>query len=122
MKQVTKVKLDAMTAEPLHPTKYIEVFSPDRSLCLRYNTSSLLASAARRGAFFQPPHFEEPMDPKLILAIEKLEGKAFPQWRGPHFDAHVSAEEEKKQHGSSVGSTPSSSPLRHLDPSKIFDD
>lgn len=69
--------LDALTAEPLHPVKYVKVTSPDGSLVLRYNTSSLIKVAEYKGGFMQPPHFMEPMNPELIEEVEKIEGKSF---------------------------------------------
>lgn len=70
-------EVDALTAEPLEPGKYIKVNSPDGSLCLYYNTSSLIKVAQSKGAFMHPPHFMEPMSDELIAEIEKIEGRSF---------------------------------------------
>lgn len=68
-------RIDAITAEPLDSTKYIEILSPDATLRLFYNTSTLIRIATDKGGFMQPPHFREPMLPSLQLEIEQLEGK-----------------------------------------------
>lgn len=69
--------MDALTAEPLHPNKHVKITSPDGSLVLHYNTSSLIKVAEYKGAFMQPPHFMEPMAPELVEEVEKIEGKSF---------------------------------------------
>lgn len=70
-------KIDALTAEPLNPGKYIKIYSPDGSLVLYYNTSSLIKVAEFKGELMQPPHFMEPMSLELISEIERIEGKSF---------------------------------------------
>lgn len=69
--------IDAITAEPLRPNHFVEVLSPDRTLRLFYNTSTLIRIAEDRGGFMQPPHFREPMSNLLRTRIEKIEGKKF---------------------------------------------
>ncbi|CAD2220147.1 hypothetical protein ADEAN_000766200 [Angomonas deanei] len=69
-------RIDAVTAEPLGE-KFIEVISPDGTLKLFYNTSTLIRIALHKNGFMQPPHFREPMNPSMIKKIEQIEGKAF---------------------------------------------
>ncbi|EPY30828.1 hypothetical protein STCU_03872 [Strigomonas culicis] len=70
-------RIDAVTCEPLKPGKFIEVVSPDGTLKLFYNTSTLVRVATDKGGFLQPPHFREPMLPSLVKQIEEIEGKKF---------------------------------------------
>ncbi|KAG5504681.1 hypothetical protein JIQ42_06523 [Leishmania sp. Namibia] len=74
---VSKERIDAVTAEPLDPVKFIEVLSPDKTLRLFYNTSTLIRIAVDNGGFMQPPHFREPMSNILRKRIEDIEGKKF---------------------------------------------
>nr|CAJ2470023.1 unnamed protein product [Leishmania braziliensis] len=74
---VSKERIDAVTAEPLDPVKFIEVLSPDQTLRLFYNTSTLIRIAVDNGGFMQPPHFREPMSNALRKQIEDIEGKKF---------------------------------------------
>ncbi|KAK7196464.1 hypothetical protein NESM_000583900 [Novymonas esmeraldas] len=79
---VSEERIDAVTAEPLDASKFIEVLSPDRTLRLFYNTSTLIRIAVDNGGFMQPPHFREPMANALRRRIEEIEGKKF------HFESH----------------------------------
>ncbi|CBZ25174.1 conserved hypothetical protein [Leishmania mexicana MHOM/GT/2001/U1103] len=74
---VSNERIDAVTAEPLDPVKFIEVLSPDKTLRLFYNTSTLIRIAVDNGGFMQPPHFREPMSNALRKRIEDTEGKKF---------------------------------------------
>ncbi|KAG5482958.1 hypothetical protein LSCM1_07000 [Leishmania martiniquensis] len=74
---VCKERIDAVTAEPLDPVRFIEVLSPDKTLRLFYNTSTLIRIAVDNGGFMQPPHFREPMSNGLRKRIEDIEGKKF---------------------------------------------
>ncbi|AYU77577.1 hypothetical protein, conserved [Leishmania donovani] len=74
---VSNERIDAVTAEPLDPVKFIEVLSPDKTLRLFYNTSTLIRIAVDNGGFMQPPHFREPMSNALRKRIEDIEGKTF---------------------------------------------
>ncbi|KPA75017.1 hypothetical protein ABB37_08708 [Leptomonas pyrrhocoris] len=77
LEAVSEERIDAVTAEPLDPVKFIEVLSPDRTLRLFYNTSTLIRIALDKGGFMQPPHFREPMSNALRKRIESIEGKKF---------------------------------------------
>ena len=68
-------RIDAITAEPLHDRKFIEIKSPDGQLRLFYNTSTLLRIGMEKGQMMQPPHFREPMHANLKNLVEELEGK-----------------------------------------------
>lgn len=81
LEAVAEERIDAVTAEPLDPVKFIEVLSPDHTLRLFYNTSTLIRIAVDKGGFMQPPHFREPMANALRKRIEDVEGKKF------HFEA-----------------------------------
>ncbi|KEG13970.1 hypothetical protein DQ04_00691160 [Trypanosoma grayi] len=70
-------RIDAVTAEPLHATKYVEILSPDGTLRLFYNTATLVRIATDRGMFMQPPHFREIMVPSLQRQVEEIEGRTF---------------------------------------------
>ncbi|EKG06947.1 hypothetical protein TCSYLVIO_001924 [Trypanosoma cruzi] len=70
-------RIDAVTAEPLHPLKFVEIMSPDGTLRLFYNTATLIRIATDRGMFMQPPHFREPMLPSLQRRVEEIEGRTF---------------------------------------------
>eukprot|EP00796_Vickermania_ingenoplastis_P010846 gene10846-7512_t len=76
-KNVSGEEIDALTAEPLNPGRFLKVFSPDQSFCLCYNTSSLIKVAQVKGGFMQPPHFMEPMTDELVNEIQRIEGKEF---------------------------------------------
>jgi hypothetical protein len=84
LEAVAEERIDAVTAEPLVPNKFIEVTSPDQTLRLFYNTSTLIRIAVDKGGFMQPPHFREPMSNTLRKRIEEMEGKKF------HFESHNS--------------------------------
>lgn len=84
LETVSEERIDAVTAEPLDPEKFIEVVSPDRTLRLFYNTSTLIRIAVDKGGFMQPPHFREPMANALRKRIEAIEGKTF------HFESRNS--------------------------------
>nr|CCC91671.1 conserved hypothetical protein [Trypanosoma congolense IL3000] len=77
LEEIAAERIDAVTAEPLHPTKHVEILSPDGVLRLFYNTSTLIRIATDRGMFVQPPHFREPMCPDLQKKIEEIEGRKF---------------------------------------------
>ncbi|CCW61048.1 unnamed protein product [Phytomonas sp. EM1] len=70
-------KIDAVTSEPLIPGRFVEVVSPDGTLRLFYNASTLIRIATDKGGFMQPPHFREPMEESLREKIELMEGKRF---------------------------------------------
>lgn len=84
LEAVSEERIDAVTAEPLDPVKFIEVLSPDQTLRLFYNTSTLIRIAVDKGGFMQPPHFREPMANALRKRIEAIEGKKF------HFESRNS--------------------------------
>ncbi|KAG5509181.1 hypothetical protein JKF63_06191 [Porcisia hertigi] len=77
LEAVSEERIDAVTAAPLDPVKFIELLSPDKTLRLFYNTSTLIRVAVDNGGFMQPPHFREPMSDELRKKIEVLEGKKF---------------------------------------------
>lgn len=67
--------VDAVSAEGLHPTKRVSVTSPDGSLRLWYNTSTLIRIAQTKGRWLQPPHFREDMKPDLVDEVIRVEGR-----------------------------------------------
>lgn len=75
LEQASAERIDAVTADPLHPVKYVEIVSPDGKLSLFYNTSTLVRIGLDKGQFMQPPHFREPMRDDLKKLVEELEGK-----------------------------------------------
>ncbi|KPI88519.1 hypothetical protein ABL78_2415 [Leptomonas seymouri] len=99
LEAVSEEHIDAVTAEPLDPIKFIEVLSPDRTLRLFYNTSTLIRIAVDKGGFMQPPHFREPMSNVLRKRIEDIEGKKF------HFESRNSlmpSDEGSEENGITV--------------------
>lgn len=77
LEQAAAERVDAVTAEPLRNDNYIEIWSPDQTLCLFYKTSTLIRIAMDKGGFKQPPHFREPMSADLQRKIETLENRTF---------------------------------------------
>ncbi|ORC83886.1 uncharacterized protein TM35_000541100 [Trypanosoma theileri] len=77
LEEAAAERIDAITAEPLHAKKYVEIMSPDGTLRLFYNTSTLIRIATDRGMFMQPPHFREPMTVSLQREVEDIEGRRF---------------------------------------------
>ncbi|CBH12791.1 hypothetical protein, conserved [Trypanosoma brucei gambiense DAL972] len=77
LEEIAAERIDAITAEPLHPSKYVEILSPDGFLRLFYNTSTLIRIAMEKGMFMQPPHFREPMCSELQRKVEEVEGRTF---------------------------------------------
>ncbi|KAH8613079.1 hypothetical protein ERJ75_000826700 [Trypanosoma vivax] len=77
LEDVAAERIDAVTAEPLDPERFIEIVSPDGALRLFYNTATLIRIATDRGMFMQPPHFREPMAPSLQKRVEEMEGRTF---------------------------------------------
>lgn len=77
LEAVSEERIDAVTAEPLDPVRFVEVLSPDQTLRLFYNTSTLVRIAVDNGGFMQPPHFREPMSNALRKRVEEVEGKKF---------------------------------------------
>ncbi|KAH9586677.1 hypothetical protein LSM04_005332 [Trypanosoma melophagium] len=77
LEEAAAERIDAITAEPLYSKKYVEIMSPDGTLRLFYNTSTLIRIATDRGMFMQPPHFREPMTPSLQRQVEEIEGRRF---------------------------------------------
>ncbi|CUG86898.1 Hypothetical protein, putative [Bodo saltans] len=75
LEEAAAERIDAVTADALHPTKFVEIVSPDGKLRLFYNTSTLVRIGLDKGHFMQPPHFREPMKSDLIELVEKLEGR-----------------------------------------------
>ena len=70
---LTEERVDAVTLEPLHRVKYIEITSPDGSSKLFYNTSTLIRIGMEKGGMLEPPHFREPMPREMLARIERLE-------------------------------------------------
>ncbi|RNF12583.1 uncharacterized protein Tco025E_06433 [Trypanosoma conorhini] len=77
LEEAAAERIDAVTAEPLHPLRFVEILSPDGTLRLFYNTATLIRIATDRGMFMQPPHFREPMLPSLQRQVEEIEGRTF---------------------------------------------
>ncbi|ESL06642.1 hypothetical protein TRSC58_05681 [Trypanosoma rangeli SC58] len=77
LREAAAERIDAVTAEPLHPSRFVEIISPDGTLRLFYNTATLIRIATDRGMFMQPPHFREPMLPSLQRQVEEIEGRTF---------------------------------------------
>ena len=69
---------DAITMEPLDPQRSVAVESPDGSLTLHYNISTLIRIALEKQRYLQPPHFREPMARGLRADIEAKHGKLPP--------------------------------------------
>jgi hypothetical protein len=75
LEEAAAERIDAVTADSLHPTKFVEIISPDGKLRLFYNTSTLIRIGMEKGQFMQPPHFRESMKHDLIELVEQLEGR-----------------------------------------------
>ena len=78
-----ELRKDAITDEKIHPTKHIVLESPDKTLKLYYNISTLIRIAETKGELRQPPHFMEKMKPELVKEIEEKEGRTLRFARPP---------------------------------------
>ncbi len=86
---------DPITALALDP-KHVDWLSPDGSLHMCYNLSTLRSVAAVAGKWMQPPHFRTVMEPQLAAQIRE-------RFRIEHLDPAVYVQDDGSGGGGGGG-------------------